>query len=341
MHQRMLHPRIAETGTAAVWLLSLALFATSETTAAETQFLPNSAEAGTRIRVVVDTALLHVTVRDPNGSSIAGLQEDDFEVMEDGVPRQIVYFSPGDGPLSVVLLIDTSISMRIEAMDEAKRVALQFVERNHPTTEFALVAFDDRVRKLSGFTRDRDSLTQLISGLEAEGRGTRLYDALEKGFQILESADNMAQVIVLLTDGKDEGSRRTFAEIESRAAQGHAAIFSCGLYNPAYRNIFLTGRKYYVQPETEENLNPEWVLKHLASVTGSQAFFPEPGQAVDSAFDEIVQDLQSRYIIGYAQGPTGGGWAESVKVRLRSLFNFFPVEVFSRRTVTAGAAPSE
>jgi VWFA-related protein len=330
MHRWMLHPRIVGSGITALWLLSLALFSPSLEAAPEGQF----AEASARIRVVVDTALLHVTVRNPNGESIAGLLEEDFEVEENGVAREIVYFSPGDGPLSVVLLIDTSISMRVKAMDEAKRVALQFIERNHPATEFAVVAFDDRVRKLSGFTRNRQILQSTIDSLEAEGRGTRLYDAVERGLDLLKSAATMAHVIVLLTDGKDEGSRHTFRQVEQKIADSHATIFSCGLFNPAYRNIFLNGKKYYLEPETEDNLNPEWVLKRLASMTGSQAFFPEPGDALENAFAEIVRDLESRYIIGYNPGPAVG-WTESVKVSLRSLLNLLPIEIFSRRAHVA------
>jgi VWFA-related protein len=341
MHHWMLHPRIVGSGITAVWLLSLAFLTSSYAAGEQRPAMPSSIENAARIRVVVDTALLHVTVRDPKGDSVPGLLEDDFEVMENGVARQIVYFSPGDGPLSVVLLIDTSISMKVEAMEEARRVALQFIERNHPATEFAVVAFDNRVRQLTDFTTDRALLKRLIGSLEAEGRGTRLFDAVDRGLDILQTAATMAHVIVLLTDGMDEGSQRAFSEIESRIANGHAAVFSCGLFNPAYRNIFLTGRKYYIEPEIEENLNPEWVLRRLAAVSGSQAFFPEPGEALANAFQQIIHDLESRYIIGYDPGTTEGGWTESVKVRLRSLFAIFPIEVFSRRAVARDAFAAE
>ena len=67
------------------------------------------------ISVSVDMVVLHATVRNRKGILVSGLDKEDFQVYEDGVPQQIEYFSHEDIPVTVGLVVDNSGSMRTEA----------------------------------------------------------------------------------------------------------------------------------------------------------------------------------------------------------------------------------
>ena len=92
-------------------------------------------------RSAIDLVILNVTVIGPDGRYIADLSGDDFQVLEDGRPQDVAYFSPANVPLSVSLVLDTSSSM-----DE------QMPGRNR--RRWILLHDSDRVtlRKLSALT---------------------------------------------------------------------------------------------------------------------------------------------------------------------------------------------
>ncbi|RPJ85729.1 MAG: VWA domain-containing protein [Acidobacteria bacterium] len=262
--------------------------------------------------VVVDTVLLNVAVHSSDEAAASELRPSDFEVYEDGIARRITYFSPTNSPLSVVLLVDCSKSMSVGALEEAKRAGLKFVRESHPDTQFAIVTFSDTVARTLNFTNDRTSIEGALSKLTASG-GTRLYDGIREAVEHWDGAQNRARVVVLLTDGRDEISETGLAEIENLLKMSEVTLFPCGVYSPAYRRLFMNDLKYYITPEVEKNLNPVWVLRHLADLCGTQALFTEPGRPLEQALGEIISELQHRYVLGFEPDMS------LVKARYRSI----------------------
>jgi len=262
----------------------------------------------------VDAVLLNVAVGF-NGQA-RDLTASDFEILEDGVPQEICYFSKGDQALSIVLLLDTSESMKLQALAEARRAAVELIEAAHPETQFALITFDSEIRKEVDFTTDRAPIQSALSGLRATGR-TRLFDGIRTAMELLAPVRNRAKVIVLLTDGKDEASTTAFSDLEELLRGSDVTVFGCGIYNPAYRRMFMNDKKYYLQPETDEHLNPVWVLRQLVSLAGTEAYFPEPGEPLSTAFKQIALELQQRYVIGFTPFLSGEPRFRSVEVRLK------------------------
>jgi len=248
--------------------------------------------------VVVDTVLLNVAVHSSGEVAASELRPSDFEVYEDGIPRPITYFSPTNSPLSIVLLVDCSKSMSVGALDEAKKAGLRFVRDSHPDTQFSIVTFSDSVARILDFTNDRSAIEGALNKLKAEG-GTRLYDGIREAVEHWDGAQNRARVVILLTDGRDEISETGLAEIENLLTMSEVTLFPCGVYSPAYRRLFMNDQKYYIKPEVEKNLNPVWVLRHLADLCGTQALFTEPDRPLERALGEIISELQHRYLLGF------------------------------------------
>ena len=127
-------------------------------------------------RSTIDLVMLNVTVTGPGGRYVADLSADDFQVLEDGRPQDVAYFSPANVPLSVSLVLDTSSSMD-EEMVLSKQAAMDFIARLRPGDVAEVVSFDSRVEVLQPMTSDRALLEAAIQRMRAGG-STALYNAV-------------------------------------------------------------------------------------------------------------------------------------------------------------------
>lgn len=130
-----------------------------------------------------------------------------FSVQENGRTVDVLEASqPKTDPIDVVLLLDTSGSMKGASMDAAKQAADAFIDELQPGSRAALIGFSDRPRVLAQLSEDRSELKSAIDGLDAGGE-TAVYDALSLGAAETSRAKVRRPVIVLLSDGGDTASR--------------------------------------------------------------------------------------------------------------------------------------
>ena len=127
-------------------------------------------------RVSVDTVSLAVSVLDEEGRLVTGLPQDNFQIYEGGVEQQVQFFSRGELPLRMVILVDTSGSMRSK-IELAQEAAVRFVRSLKPGDQVQVVEFNDRVLTLAEFTSDFDRVEQAIRQTQATG-ATSLYNAI-------------------------------------------------------------------------------------------------------------------------------------------------------------------
>jgi Ca-activated chloride channel family protein len=119
-------------------------------------------------RSQVEVVLLNVTVTDPKGRLVPGLQQEDFTVFEDGTPQRVTFFASGDVPLDLELLIDTSSSMRSK-LPVTRVVAGNFLRRLRPIDLGSVIAFNDNLQILEPPTNDVGRLRASLQMLEARG----------------------------------------------------------------------------------------------------------------------------------------------------------------------------
>src|SRR5262245_21670884 len=118
-----------------------------------------------------------VTVTDAQQRLVTDLVEADFEVLDNDKPQQLSVFDNKYRPISVIVLLDTSLSMTGN-LRLVRDAAEQFVIRLLPEDKAKVGAFHDRIEMSAQFTNDRDSLVSEIKNLHF-GNSTRLYDAIE------------------------------------------------------------------------------------------------------------------------------------------------------------------
>jgi Ca-activated chloride channel family protein len=294
-------------------------------------------EDAVAIKVAVNLVLLNVSVRDPDGRPVSNLQRSSFKVYDDGQLQEIAHFEEENTPLGVILLMDASSSMQGSPLEEARRAAREFIAQSHPRTEIAVLAFNDTTQVLQNFTSDRSQVRNAIDRLTARG-GTAVYDALAKAITMMGNGKYARPIVVLLSDGKDEDSRSKFHEVEKLVQAGNTVIFAVGEYAESDRKVFMTSEKYYKPPALEVNLNPVWILRQLADLTGGAAYFPHTGESLSQMFTRIAREVQHQYVLGFSPaGDNGESKFHKIEVRVEGAG---PLTVRTRKGyLSGGAAP--
>jgi Ca-activated chloride channel family protein len=241
----------------------------------------------TVFRVEVRLVRLLVTVKNLDGEPVGGLAPEDFTVYDNGIAQEIAVFERHtETPLSIALLVDTSGSTARKLKEETASV-LTFLRtlfsEGHPDDAVALYSFDNDVTLQSSFTRRVTRLERELRGLRAEA-GTSLYDAIFFAARALESR-NGRRVILIVSDGADTTSAKTFQEALEAAHAADAAIYGV-LTIP-------------VENDPGRHVAGENALIGLATSTGGKVFAAQLGERLDAAFAEILKDLRTQYLIGF------------------------------------------
>jgi Ca-activated chloride channel homolog len=249
---------------------------------------------GFKISVDVSLVVLHASVRDHRGGFVSALQSENFKVYEDGVPQEIKLFAHEDAPVTVGLIIDNSGSMRPKRGDVMSS-ALAFARSSNPRDEMFLVHFNERawlgLPPAVMFTGDHGLLEAALTRGVPGGR-TAIYDAIALGLEHLERAHFDKKALVVISDGGDNASRRSWPEVRTMAQASDAIVYTVGLAD-----------------EEDPDWNPA-VLKRLAQETGGEAFLPREMRAVTGICEQIARDVRNQYTIGYvpSSGRRSGGY---------------------------------
>lgn len=136
--------------------------------------------------------------------TIGDLTKDDFTITENGVKQEVSYFSRDELPLSIILLLDVSRSVR-PIIHEIRDGALNALQRLKPEDEVAVMAFGTTYRLVQDFTKDRPLVSQKIESATATdslGNGTFLGSALESAATHMQKAPTAGsrRVIIVVTD---------------------------------------------------------------------------------------------------------------------------------------------
>ncbi len=227
---------------------------------------------------------LYTSVTDRQGRPVAGMQQKDFAVSEDGVKQEIVRFEQVTNlPIHAAVALDISASMDGK-LTETREAALRFLEQTiQPKDRASIVTFNDRPNLAVKFTKDLTTLAGGLAGLKAE-RGTALYDTIIFSLFYFNGVKGQ-RALLLLSDGKDEGSRFSFEDALDYARRAGVTIYSIGLGDDLDRKK----------------------LEKISEETGGRAFFVARPAELDAIYTTIEEELRSKYLIAYQSTNTGRG----------------------------------
>jgi Ca-activated chloride channel family protein len=234
-------------------------------------------------------------VTDRRGEYIYGLGRADFSILDDGVRQTIETFEAADSPLSAILVLDTSASM-LPKLEDATSAARAFVRALKGDDEVGLFTFNTSIVGSVDLTRDRAPVEAAIAAVQPAGE-TALYDAIAAALKRLKSVKRRKAVIVF-TDGEDNRSRLSVAQVIEMARASEVAIYS-------------------VAEGADESKTLTVFLDRIAAQTGGRSYFIGHIRKLSEAFDGIVRELHSSYFLTYTPHPPGkpGSWHQ-VEVRV-------------------------
>jgi Ca-activated chloride channel family protein len=260
------------------------------------------------LKSVVDLVVLHATVVDDKGQFVPGLTGNDFRVFEDKVEQKISVFSKEDIPVTMGLVIDNSGSMK-EKRPQVNAAALSFVRTSNPADEVFVVNFNDEyyLDLDEDFTSNPQELHEALERIDTRG-STALYDAIIGSLDHLKKGHKDKRVLLVITDGDDDASRKDFSYTVKAAVESNAVIYAIGVFSDEDRK----NQKKMVRKSKKE-------LTTLAESTGGLAFFPDRLEDVDPVCVQVARDIRNQYTLGYY--PTNAakdGTFRSVKVELNA-----------------------
>jgi Ca-activated chloride channel family protein len=227
------------------------------------------------------------TVRDGNGQLAGNLTRNDFLIADNGVAQEIAVFeATTERPLSVALLIDCSRSTQREhrtELDSVRTFARALFQAGNPGDAATLYSFNADVTLEASWTRSAERIERALNRLHSEG-ATALYDAISFGAQDLKSRDGR-HVAVIVSDGGNTFGKTTYMQALEAAHTADAILYSVIIVP--------------VAEEPGRNTGGEHALTTLSASTGGRTFFPGTAKDLDRAFEEILRDLRTQYLIGY------------------------------------------
>lgn len=272
------------------------------TTLAATLALPAVMRAQTPLfRSGTRVVSLFATVLDAKGRLVPDLVQSDFEVYDNDKPQPVTLFDNKIQPITVVVMLDTSLSMT-GSMKQLQEAAEQFILRLLPDDKAKVGAFNDKIEISDEFTGQRDRLVSAVKDVDF-GNATRLWDALGASLDELKGLDGR-RVVLVFTDGDDQGSRTGLGTIIERARAEEVMVYAIGLESD------------YFNGQARVRTKPDGGLKKLAEETGGGYFELEKNTELTSTFTKVAKELHSQYLLAF-EPPKLDGRVHKLTVKLK------------------------
>lgn len=256
------------------------------------------------LKVSTEVVNVYAVVADKKKHIIADLKKEDFQVQEDGAPQQIRYFSrETDAPLTMGIMVDTSPSQgRVLGIEQEQADA--FLHQVLRPKDLAFVLhFNVDVELLQDFTADQKLLAHAIDETVINGGGhgpmpgpfptsdaggaTHLYDAVYLASNELLKNEVGRKVLILLTDGEDQGSKVKLETALEAAQKSDVINYSVDIVDRPFYGIRSIG------------FGGDSVLRKLSDDTGGRVLQVNKTKDTAAAFQEIANELRTQYLIGY------------------------------------------
>jgi VWFA-related protein len=278
----------------------------------------------TTIKVDVDVVNVLASVRDKRGILIPNLEKQDFTILEDGKPQPIKYFTrETDLSLTIGLLVDVSGSQR-NLIDIERSAASQFFSQVlRKKDEAFLISFGEEAELLQDYTNSARLLTNGLgqlrpsSGVQGlhpgpvptigQPRGTVLYDAVYLAANDKLKSEVGRKVIVIITDGVDQGSRLSIKQAIEAAQKADAVIYSIEYYDSsAYGGGLMFGGG-----------GGGSYLRQMSEETGGHVYKVDRKHTLEQVFKELQDEMRSQYAIAYTPlNETKDGGYRKIDIKL-------------------------
>jgi VWFA-related protein len=279
-------------------------------------------QAAPTLKVRTEVVNIYAVVRDKK-QLIPSLNKEDFEVTEDGVPQDIRYFSrETDTPLTLGIMVDTSGSQQNVLPIEQQQADAFVGQVIRPKDLAFILHFDLEVELLQDLTSDKRLLThgidETVINAGAQGPtpgtlpsvnigGTHLYDAVYLAANDVLKGEIGRKVLILLTDGEDQGSRVKLDVALEAAQKSDIIIYAVDVVDREFYRFRSMG------------FSGDSVLKKLCGETGGRVIRVDKPREAAAGFQQIAEELRTQYFLGYSPSNTKhDGTFRKIQVRVHN-----------------------
>jgi Ca-activated chloride channel family protein len=251
-----------------------------------------------------------VTVTNPQHGYETNLTKNDFRLYIDGQQRPIEFFRQDlNTPVSVGILVDTSGSMQPK-IPQARAAIAQFLMDLNQRDDVFLFAFSMRPFLLQGFTMNHALVASRLALLHAYGQ-TALYDAILDGLLMVEHGRYDKKALLVVTDGMDNSSQSSLAQVIAQARRLGVLIYSIGIGDPNGSSMPGLAIGPFIFGGDIDRVDAQ-TLRTLSTETGARTFIIREvgdGEALRQATTTISRELREQYTVGFtAPDPSAGGY---------------------------------
>jgi VWFA-related protein len=218
---------------------------------------------------------------------VVGLEKQNFSIYEDGVQQKIAQFSGEDVPLSVGILVDTSASMGSK-LSTSREAAAEFLKTMNAQDEAFLVEFNTHASLAVPFTRSSEEIKTALASARPDGT-TALLDAVNLGVQTMKSAHNARKALLVISDGGENSSRYTTAEVKEMIRKADVQVYGMGVFDPLEKLGLGLGL-----------VSGPVFLANLCEQTGGRVFPASSYAALPNIARRIGIELRNQYILAYS-----------------------------------------
>jgi VWFA-related protein len=258
----------------------------------------------TTLKVSTEVVSVYAVVEDKKKHLLPDLKKEDFELEEDGKPQEIRYFSrETDTPLTLGIMVDTSPSQGRVLGTEQEQAEAFLHQVMRPKDLAFVLHFDVEVELLQDLTSDQRLLAHAIDGTVINGGAhgvlpspvpggdsggaTHLYDAVYLASNELLKSEVGRKVLILLTDGEDQGSKVKLETALEAAQKSDVINYSVAIIDRS----FYFGHTF--------GFSGDSVLKKLSDDTGGRVIEVSHTKDTAAAFQQIANELRTQYLLGY------------------------------------------
>jgi VWFA-related protein len=274
------------------------------------------------LKVDVNLVQVDAVVRDRSGRPMSNLRREDFRILEDGVEREIQFFSRDKLPLAVALVIDRSGSVA-PLMNQVQNAAYQALQLLKAGDQVCLFAFAGNVELLEELTTNRQRVANRIGSIHAGG-GTTIVDAVDEALRYLAAtAPESRRAVILVSDNLEGNSSVSVQQAIELALETEASIYSVKIGNGG-GFLGMPGIPGIPVPRLPiPGIGGGDPVPTLTKETGGEVFDATGGGSIPAALTAAIDRLKLRYTLGYPAGNSDrsakGGY-HRIQVQLVSRF---------------------
>jgi Ca-activated chloride channel family protein len=271
---------------------------------------------------------MKLLVQDPSGYFIPNIRRENFAVYENGERQQIETVEIEHPPVSLGLLLE--FGGRVPGFDrllseQVSNAGRQILEAVGHPDKIAIWKYNDKVEKIADFSQSHDVLESLFYSLGTpEVSETNLYDALIFTLDQIRGVSGR-KALILISSGIDTFSKASYQDALKAAGESDSPIYAISLARSLRGDVDLHDLTASMGRVDWEKADKD--LQNIAMVSGGRAYSPQNTIDLSPIYDDVMENLKTRYVITYRSSTKDVGTPRTVRVELVNPRTGAPLEI--------------